>query len=96
MASYLWGKSGKFWHALARHDPEFIYDTPRESAKLTAVARKKDPNAPAVLIPIVKDTKPGTATTHCGLAGLKLERLGVDPKKGDPLCPACEVKTKSG
>jgi hypothetical protein len=89
MSTYLWGKSGRWWHALVRHDPAYD-EKDVESARLTQLARARDPDAPAVSYRQVVKTSPGTGRTLCGLTDLKLAKLGVDPVKSDPLCPACE------
>lgn len=88
---FLWGLSDGFWHKLTRHDPEYRTEQV-ESVRLTALARAKDPEAPAVMamLPGTVDG-PGTGRTRCGIEGLALEAIGVDAEEGDALCPACKA-----
>lgn len=88
--TYLWGKSGAYWHALASHDPEYIHEE-RVSERMTALARRTNDNAPNVTYRVVTETKPGTGVSLCGLRGLALSEIGVDPDGGDALCPSCEI-----
>lgn len=95
--TYLWGKSGKYWHALSRHDPEYVYEEV-ESASLTAKARRKDPDAAPVMVRRPHPKKrngPGTGRTLCGLRDVALKAIGVDPEKGDALCPSCQEHAKA-
>lgn len=97
--NYLWGLSGGYWHALTRHDPDFSNSVELvESPKLTAIARRKDPEAAPVLAQRVKPgvaPAPGTGASLCGLKVLPLDRLGVDPEDGDVLCVSCAAQANA-
>jgi hypothetical protein len=94
MVQYIYGFAEGYWHALARHDPEYR-NIERVSEKLTAEARKKDPEAPEVMVVTHAERDgPGHGRTLCRIENLPLDKIGVDPEEGDPICPACSHALK--
>lgn len=91
-SDHLWGSSKGTWHALNRHDPAYVEEE-KISERLTALAAETSDVSAGEVEPVtyrvVVDEKPGTGRTVCGIQRLALDGLGVDPEKGDALCPAC-------
>lgn len=82
--SYLWAvlvDDPLHWHALLVHDPEFVF-AERVSDTLTRQARRRDPDAPEVIVRTVAETRPGTGQTLCRIGA---ERTKPEAGSGEPV-----------
>lgn len=87
MQQYIWGFSGGWWHALAKHDPAYdekevvsrrltqqrIAKAMRQDPEKTQALLAADPKALDVTSRQATGSGPGRGLTLCGLHDLRLE-----------------------